>query len=176
MAIENRVSKKVVAGVTEDQYLYALSQYAAADARACRLIALMETELATVRDRYDSRLATLQATITRHYEVVEAYAREHKHTLFAQRRSTGTQYGSIGFRLGTPRLKLTPGATWDTVLATLRDRLPQYVRTTEEPAKDKLISDRAREEVATVLPQLGVQVVQDEKFFIELKKQEGMVI
>src|SRR5579872_475937 len=175
MAIETRVSKDVVAGVTEDQYLYALSQYAAADARACRLIALMETELAAVRDRYDGRHATLQANMGRHYEVVEAYAKEHKHTLFAQRRSTGTIYGTIGFRLGTPRLKLMPGATWDAVLSNLRSLLPQYVRTTEEPAKDRLISDRAREEVAAVLPQLGVQVVQDEKFFIEVKKETAGV-
>jgi hypothetical protein len=46
------------------------------------------------------------------------------------------------------------------------------VRTVEEPAKDKLLANREDEEVAAMLPKVGVAVVQDETFYVEPKKEE----
>jgi hypothetical protein len=48
--------------------------------------------------------------------------------------------------------------------------LPAYVRTTEEPAKDMLLADRNNALVAPLLISLGVEVVQDELFYIETNK------
>ncbi|MFJ1366650.1 host-nuclease inhibitor Gam family protein [Capnocytophaga canimorsus] len=47
----------------------------------------------------------------------------------------------------------------------------RYIRTVEEPAKDKLLADRDNEEVNTLFGKVGISVVQDETFFVEPKKE-----
>jgi len=42
----------------------------------------------------------------------------------------------------------------------------------EEPAKDLLLADREIPEVAAEFEKCGIEVVQDESFFIDLKKEE----
>jgi phage host-nuclease inhibitor protein Gam len=170
-----RVSKNVVTGITEEQYQEALAKYATDDAKVNQIVAEMDVEISKLRERYDGRLSKLQTAMTEHYEVIETYASENKDQLFDKKRSIETLYGTIGFRTGTPKLKLLPRKTWEIVLDNLRSYLPDYVRTTEEPAKDRLINDREMEAVALALPKVGLQVVQDEKFFIELKKEEAAV-
>jgi len=103
------------------------------------------------------------------YNTVQAYCKANKQHLFARRRSIGTQWGTAGFRLGTPRLKVTRGADWTTIVARLKEQLPAYVRTTEEPAKDLLLQHRHREEVAGTLLDIGLEIVQDDLFYIEHK-------
>ena len=112
----------------------------------------------------------LAQTKTIAFETVQSYCLEHKDILFEKRRSIGTMHGIAGFRLGTPRLKTAKGSDWKKVLHVLKEQLPGYVRITEEPAKDLLLADRYKESVAPLLMQIGVQVVQDELFFIESKK------
>jgi hypothetical protein len=82
-----------------------------------------------------------------------------------------TVHGALGFRLGTPKLKLLKGFTWNQVTNLLKEFAPQYVRISEEAAKDKLLSDRDSEEVAPLLTKVGVSVVQEESFFVEPKKE-----
>ena len=43
---------------------------------------------------------------------------------------------------------------------------------TNELAKDKLLADRDKQEVAELFPKIGVQVVQDESFYLEPKKED----
>ena len=171
-----RVSKNVVAGITEEQYQEALACYSSADAAASQVTAEMDAEISRIREKNDARLYKLAETMKDSFTVIETYAKENKDMLFDKRRSLDTLFGTIGFRLGTPKLKLMPRKTWDIVLDNLRSYLPDYVRKTEEPAKDRLINDREQEHVAAVLTKIGIQVVQDEKFFIELKKEEGVVV
>ena len=48
----------------------------------------------------------------------------------------------------------------------------EYVRTVDEPAKDKLLADRDTGEVSENLTRVGLSVVQDETFYVEPKKEE----
>ena len=49
--------------------------------------------------------------------------------------------------------------------------MPQYIRTSEELAKDRLLADRDNPEMAEYFLKIGVQVVQEEKFYVETKKE-----
>ena len=80
-------------------------------------------------------------------------------------------HGVFGFRTGTPKLKNLKGFTWAAVTNLCKELLPAYIRTTEELAKDKLLADRDVQEVAEFFPKIGVQVVQDETFYLEPKKE-----
>jgi phage host-nuclease inhibitor protein Gam len=90
-----------------------------------------------------------------------------------KKKSVDGSHGTIGFRTGTPKLKMLKGFTWNAVTNLLGEFLPGYVRTTTEAAKDKLLADRNNPEVAELFPKVGISVVQDEAFFVELKKEEN---
>jgi phage host-nuclease inhibitor protein Gam len=97
-------------------------------------------------------------------------------------------HGTIGFRTGTPKLKTLKGFTWASALELAKRFLPMtYIRQTEEIAKDRLLADRDLKEVAVydtptgdlrtatmieAMAVCGIQVVQDEAFYVEPKKEE----
>ncbi len=73
------------------------------------------------------------------------------------------------------KLKNLKGFTWASVTNLVKEFLPDYIRTTEELAKDKLLADREVPEVAKLFPKIGIQVVQDESFYVEPKKESDAV-
>ncbi|MDR3328410.1 MAG: host-nuclease inhibitor Gam family protein [Prevotellaceae bacterium] len=166
-----REKKVVQTGITQSQYETAMSEYAVADARLQKVAATMDVQIATIRDRYAPEMAKLEDKKGANFDTLQAYAMENKDILFAKKKSLENTHGSIGFRTGTPKLKTLKGFTWGAVTNLLKEFLPAYVRTTEEPAKDKLLADREAPEVAELLPKVGVSIAQDETFFVELKKE-----
>jgi hypothetical protein len=72
--------------------------------------------------------------------------------------------------LGTPRIKTQKGTNWKNILGNLKERLPEYIRIFEEPAKDRLLADRNKQAVAPLLNEIGIEVVQDDLFYIEPQK------
>jgi phage host-nuclease inhibitor protein Gam len=166
-----RKTKAVVKHIKETQFQESITQYAVADATKSKLEAQMEAEVARIREKYIGKIEPLAASCEQHFEVIQTFCEENKARLFGKRRAIEMHFGTVGFRLGTPKLKLLPKMKWDAVLDNLKQHLPKYVRTITEPAKDKLLADRESEEVAPILQKVGLQVGQDERFFIELKKE-----
>lgn len=171
--MSKRISKKVVAGISLAQFEEALTLYAGAEAREAEIFAKLDAEMAKIKEKYSDELCYLQEKKNTAQEVLETYCREQKEILFCKRRSMHTMYGTLGFRLGNPKLKTLRGNTWGMVLQRLKEQLPEYVRLNEEPAKDLLLADRNKENVAPFLRDIGLQVVQDELFFIEMKKAQA---
>ena len=166
-----RQAKKVLKGVTADQYNTALATYATKDAELAKLNAKIDAEITKIRDKYDEDVATLDVERAEAFDIVQKYCEEQQDQLFSKKRSTETIFGVIGFRTGTPKLKLGKGMNWNKVLDNLKNYLPSYVRVTEEPAKDRLLIDRDTPEVKDNLIKCGIVVDQDERFFIDLKKE-----
>ena len=126
-------------------------------------------------EKYADQLAELNETKDRTFEVMQTYATENKDTLFSKKKSLESAHGIIGFRTGNPKLKNRKGFTWAAVTNLCKEFLPQYIRTTEELAKDKLLADRDVPEVAEQFANIGVEVVQDESFYVEPKKESDAV-
>ena len=93
-------------------------------------------------------------------------------------------HGTIGFRTGTPKLKTLKGFTWASALELVKRILPGYIREGEPTiAKDKLLADREADEVfinvgdgdtvsmAEAMKGCGLQVVQEETFYVEPKSE-----
>lgn len=167
-----RTSKTVVANITQDRYDEALAKYAAADAREHKLNAQMDEAMTKIREKYSEELADLVQQKETAFEVVQTYATENASILFAKKRSLETVHGSIGFRLGTPKLKLRKGFQWNAVLELLKVKDNSYVRTKEEVDKERLLIDREQAGTQTLMREVGIDVDQDERFFIDLKKEE----
>lgn len=167
-----RAKKIIVSGVTRDQMEEAFGRYATADAEVQTINAAMDKEFVAIRERNAERLAALEQEKNESFEVMQTFATEQRDALFSKRRSMETTHGVIGFRTGTPKLARRKGFTWAAALALVREFLPSYVRTTEELAKDKLLADRENEEVAPLMQKCGIDVVQDESFYVEPKKEK----
>lgn len=167
-----REKKVLVTGVTTEQMESAFAEYATADAKIQGINAKMDVEMTRIREKYADDLAELQERKNKNFEVLYVFSSEHPE-LFAKKKSFEGTHGTLGFRTGTPKLKTLKGFTWAACLNMLKEYLPGYVRITEEPAKDKLIADREVEEVREALPKCGIGVVQEEGFYVDLKKEVG---
>lgn len=169
---KKREKKTVYSGITSEQMEQAFADYARADARQQKITADMDVAMTKIREKWQDELTRLAETKDNAFDILQAYALENRDELFSKRKSLETTHGTLGFRTGTPTLKTRKGFTWASVLEMLKEFLPNYVRTKEEPAKDKLLADREDEEVAALFPKVGVVVVQDETFFVEPKKED----
>ena len=167
-----REKKVVQQGITQREFETAFGDYATADARLAKINAMIDVEVTKTRDKYATEISSLTEIKEKTFETMQVYATENKDELFGKKKSLDGAHGTVGFRTGTPKLKTLKGFTWGAVTNLLKEFLPGYVRTTEKPAKDKLLADRENEDVAGLFSKVGIAVTQDESFFVELKKED----
>ena len=167
-----RTKKTVHSGITREEAEKAFAEFAAADAKACSITAKMDMEMTKIREKYADQLADLEDIKEKNFDIVQTYALENKNELFSKRKSVESVHGTFGFRTGTPKLKTLKGFTWGAVVQLCKEYLPEYVRTTFEVAKDKLLADRDKEEVNEHFEKVGIMVEQDESFYLEPKKED----
>jgi phage host-nuclease inhibitor protein Gam len=167
-----REKKVIVTGVTRERAEGSFADYASADAKQQRITAGIDVQVTKIREKYQDELAELQRIKDDAFDIMETFAKEKKDELFLKKKSMEFAHGILGFRMGTPKLKLRKGFTWAGVLELLKVHGSEYVRKTEEPAKDKLLADRDVPESQEVYAKVGVFVDQDETFFVEPKKEE----
>lgn len=168
---QTRQKKVLVSDVTNERMEAAMADFARADARMQKINATMDVEMTKIREKYQDELAKLTAEKEEAFDILQTFAVEQRETLFTKKKSLETIHGTIGFRTGTPKLKTLKGFTWPAVTNLLKEFLPDYVRTVDEPAKDKLLADRDTENVTENLRKVGLSVVQDETFYVEPKKE-----
>lgn len=166
-----RAKKTIISGISREQAEQAFADYASADAQVQNLTSKMDLEMTRIREKYADKLAELNETKEKNFDVLHSYAMENKDELFCKRKSMESAHGTFGFRTGTPKLKNLKGFTWAAVTNLVKELMPDYIRTSEELAKDRLLADRTLPEVAEMFPKIGVQVVQEETFFVEPKKE-----
>ena len=166
-----REKKVVHTGVTSEAMEAAFSDYAIADAKLQKINANIDMQMTQIREKYADEIGKLTEKKDKAFDILQAFGIENKSELFSKKKSMDSVHGTIGFRMGTPKLKTLKGYTWNAVTNLMKEFLPGYIRTTEEPAKDKLLADRDLKEVAEMLPRIGVTVAQDETFYVEPKKE-----
>ena len=186
-----RQKKTIITGVTREAADEAFATYAKSDAQIQKINAEIELQCAKIREKYADKLATLGAEKDKAFDVLQSFATENQAELFTKKKSLDMAHGTIGFRTGTPKLKTLKGFTWASALLLAKKFLPfTYIRQTEEIAKDKLLADRDLKEVAVydtptgdprevtmreAMATCGIQVTQDETFYVEPKKEETTV-
>lgn len=167
-----RQKKTIISGVSREVADEAFAQYAKADAQSTKITADIELQCAKIREKYAAKLAELEGQKEQAFDTLQAFAMENQAELFTRRKSLEMAHGVIGFRTGTPKLKTLKGFTWASALQLVKEFLPGYLRQTEEIAKDKLLADRDVENMGSQMGKCGIQVVQDETFYVEPKKEE----
>lgn len=134
----------------------------------------MDKELEAVRVRYETRLDTLQKTIDEKTTVAMAWAQEHPEE-FGDKKSIDFVHATIGFRLGQWKVEKTKKSMKWTDVAKALLGLPwgkDFVRIAE-PAVDKEGIIAARSTLkADQLASVGINIVQDESFYILPKVED----
>ena len=163
------MAKRIVnhVGISREEFEKSMAEYASAEAREQSIKAKMEAEMNKVRAKYAEQLEDLAAAKEVHFNVVEQYAIEHRAELFADKKKVEAAYCTLGFRTGSPKLKLVEGFTWPMVTERCREFLPDYIKTTYDLAKSKLLADRGKKSVSSQFEKVGVQVVQEETFYLD---------
>ena len=152
-----RTKKTVVSGITREQAEQAFADFASADAKLQNLTSKMDIEMTRIREKYADQLAELSVVKEKNFDIMQSYALENKEELFSKRKSIESAHGVFGFRTGTPKLKNIKGFTWAAVTNICKELLPQYIRTTDELAKDKLLADRDNPKVAKYSPSASMR-------------------
>ena len=163
-----RTSTKVITGVTDAQANEALGRYAKASSRTDELNAQIEQGIIDLRKKREAALA-MEADIMKENErVIQSYAAANPQ-LFVGKKSVELQHGTIGYSTNPPSLKTTTGFTWATALEKVKKYLPEFVRTKEEVDKASLLTQREEPEIVKALTKCGIEVKQEEEFYIKLK-------
>ena len=184
-----RQKKTIISGVSREAADEAFATYAKSDAQIQKINAEIELQCAKIREKYADKLAVLGAERDNAFDVLQSFATENQAELFVKKKSLDMAHGTIGFRTGTPKLKTLKGFTWASALQLAKKFLPvTYIRQSEDIAKDKLLADRELEEVDVydtptgdprtvkmreAMAVCGIQVVQEETFYVEPKKEEA---
>jgi phage host-nuclease inhibitor protein Gam len=181
-----RKKKVIITGVSREAADEAFATYAKSDAQLQKINADIELQCAKFREKYADRIATLSEERDKAFDTLQAFATENQAELFSKKKSLDMAHGVIGFRTGTPKLKTLKGFTWASALQLVKRFLPDYIRQTEEIAKDKMLADRdgnvamavsdspsfVEVPIRKAMTECGIQVVQDETFYVEPKKEE----
>lgn len=150
-----------------------MGELALKDARRRALTAKMDEQLKAIRDRYAADLDALDAAQKALEEELASWAELHKES-FGERRSLVLTHGTIGWRLGNPAIRLRPRVKAEQALQMVKDRLPQYVRTSEELDKSALLAAFSGKALsAEDLAACGLRVAQTERFYVEPKTEEA---
>jgi len=140
----------------------AMNALATASAKLEQLEAQKKIDLAKIEEKYAEKINELKAKCEESKAIIEAYA-EFAPEIFNGKKSCRLGVGTIGYRIGTPRLECLEGFDWDTVKPLLQE---DYVRTTVEIDKKNLIADFKEDPDA--LNEVGLVIVQTESFYVKL--------
>lgn len=133
-------------------------------------MATMDEEIANVRKQFEDSISGVSGQIDESFSLVREWAEAHPEE-FKDRKSIDMVHGTIGFRTGMPSLKTLRGITWEKVLLKINEMgLLPYIRTRYDVDKEKMLADRA-EAIGSLFGQIGVQVKQDESFYVEPKRE-----
>lgn len=150
-----------------------MGELALKDARRRALTAKMDEQLKAIRDRYAADLDALDAAQKALEDEIASWAELHKEA-FGDKRSIVLTHGAIGWRLGNPAIRLRPRVKAEQALQMVKDRLPQYVRTSEELDKAALLAAFSGKALsAEDLAACGLRVAQTERFYVEPKTEEA---
>lgn len=149
----------------------ALESYSKAEAKLKKIEATIEEKCQKVREQYTLDIEDHQSKMKQQFDLLQDFA-EHNPDEFKDSRSIDLAHGTIGFRTGKHQLKTKKGFTWDAVINLMKVKAKTFLRTKIEVDKQALINNREDKKVVKLMDSIGVEVVQEESFYVDTKSEE----
>jgi len=131
----------------------------------------IEQEETAIKKKHQVKLEALKKVKKEAVDKLQIFA-DTNPEYFEKKKSLELLHGTIGFRTGTPKLKLLRNFNWDRVLEKLTEVLPQFVRKKDEVDKEGLLASRDDESIIEKFPWIGVCVDQEETFYVTSKEED----
>ena len=128
-------------------------------------IAERDDMVLSVQEDYAAGIEACESAVKEKTDALRAWAEANPDQFAKDRKSIAFAAGTLGFRTGTPALKLLRGWNWQKVTDACCVHLPNFLRSVPEVDKAALIGQR--EELAAAFPLIGVKINQGESFYVE---------
>lgn len=157
---------------TDTAFFEAVDKVARIEVELAGIRATRDKAIQAINETYKPTLDPLEDQRDLWLKLAEEYAAENRADLLPKDTKSGESTQAFyGFRLGQPTMKLLSRKwSWEKVVESLKATYAaRFVRTKEEPDKEKLRSELTDAELAEV----GLRVDQTERFFVEPKTESG---
>jgi len=136
-----------------------------------RVMADREAAIKEIQERCQEPLKVIDDQIGIYSEQLRVWA-EANPSEFGARKSLELTHGTIGWRVGMPKLVKKSKQTWEQLVGLVKDALGGgFIRTKEEVDREAIIA--ARETLPpAMLRQCGLAIAQEEAFFVEPKMED----
>jgi len=141
----------------------AMNMLALATNNRRKFIAKSDAEKLAVDTKYQGSIAVCDESIAEIEAGLSEWAEANPNE-FGKKKSIKFASGTIGFREGNFKLeKISKAVSWEKVLQAVQALLPNFIRNAPEIDKEAILAQRV--ELAPILPQCGLRVVQGERFY-----------
>lgn len=165
---------KLTQTITRERAEHILGELSALILLRNKATTAMDRKITEIRKDYEEKLADLGTQIEEKTELLSMWANNNPDEFPKNQKSVDMVHGRVGFRTGNPKLKTRMRKTWDKVLETISAMgLQDLIRTKQETNKERIIADylQGTLPLATMI-EIGVEVVQEESFFVEPKLED----
>lgn len=166
-----RIKKKVISNVTLEQAQEASELFAQTTNKLDKIQAKMNEEINRTKSKYQDQITDLQDSLEEPQEILKVFADEQQES-WGKKKSMELLHCVIGFRTGMPKVVKAKGFSWDAVTELAAKLFPHLVRTKSELDKDSVIVLSKEDGFDEIKKGCFIDVVQDETFFVEAKKEE----
>ncbi|MFZ4777973.1 MAG: host-nuclease inhibitor Gam family protein [Terrimicrobiaceae bacterium] len=151
-----------------------LGEYAIAEAELRKQTAEMDGILSDIRTTYEQVTGELQKKLTALAEALEAWASLNTEE-FGKKKSIEFMNGTLGYALNPASLVLRKGIRKDDAAQMCEDNgLAEFVRIKKEVDKETLMAQLTAKTLTEAdLRLAGLEVKQDERFYIKTKNDDG---
>ena len=160
--------------ITRDQCAEEVRKYAETQNQINALDAEMNKDILAVKERFEARIEELKQKAKVHAKLIEGWAMDNPDEFPADKKSVDFPCGTIGHRTGTPTVATIGGWTLGRALKVVLARgEKRFVATKESLSKEAILTAFRKKEIsAEWLREVGLEVRQNEKFFIDPKLEE----
>ncbi len=159
---------KKAAKLTAQEAEQAASDFFEAENELLNLETEKQKEILAIQNKYTELANAASAKSKAAEKTLATYCKKNRATLLTGDAKSGT-IGRIvyAFKFNKGKLEPTENSTWESVLAAVESKLPDYVRTTIELDKLRLLADA--ETMSETFAEIGLKVVKKEHFTLSLK-------
>lgn len=130
----------------------------------------MNENIQSIKKLYEPQIINADQELARLTGIVKTWAENNKEE-FEKKKSLETFYAHIGWRTGTPKLKTISKWTWDKVLEAIKAKRRRGYITVKESINKEILISRRKVIGEKRLAAMGLKVVQDEVFFVDVKRE-----
>lgn len=166
------VSKKPITTVSLEDAQSASRQYADATSRLNKVEVKMNTDINKVKGKYSQEITEAQTEMQAAEKTLKQFAVEQKSN-WGEKKKCDLFHCVVGFRLNPPKVDKAEGTTWEAITLQAKRMFPQLMSVSYTLNKKAIVALSKEEKAfAKVKEKLGIDVVQDETFFVTAKTEQ----